>query len=242
MFFKKKIRDYEKMNQIKKTWGFKYKKIIVKSWKQIFIKLFAIVMGIVLMEEFLVGTKWASNRSYYDRELQQIVCKMNLEVHWTTLFGMIGCVIIILGIFNLFHIKQYNLSTVSMVVFLIDIGAWDFLWDMSKQYFYFEIVNPQYLINLQCILQNLSYIIVLLLLLFVFKPKKEKWIEIVQECFAGLLLIVALSDLALKTVTNRWFLYQAVGVLLLTVLACLGMRIWDNNVKGEKKTGFIRNW
>lgn len=223
------------MNQLKKLWNPKNIRIVrnwiaEKNWKQIFIKLSIIATGIFLMAEFLVSMRWARSTSYYDEELQQTVFTMKIGFHWTTLLGMLGCIIIVLGILSLCRIKQYRMSGISLVAFLINFGAWDFFWDMSEHYFFFELENPMPLIKLHCILKFSSYVIAVILLFFIFKRKKGKLMKSIQGILAVLLIIVTFNDLFLKTVTNRWFLYQAIGAVLLTAVLCFGTKVLENNV------------
>lgn len=214
------------MKQMKKLWCFKNIRMVrnwiaEKNWKKFFIKLFIIAAGFFLMDEFLVSMRWAGSVSHYDEELQQTVFSIAMGFQWTTLLGMLGCIVIVLGIFSLFRIKQDKISSIALVAFLINLGAWNFFWHMSKIYFSFELENSVPFIKLHCVLQFSSYVIALLLVFSVFKLKKSKFMNGLQSFLAVLLITVTLSNLFLKTDTNRWFFYQAVGAMLFTEVLCL---------------------
>lgn len=228
------------MNQLKKLLSPKNIRIVrnwiaENNWKQIFIKLFIIATGIFLMAEFLVSMRWARNTSYYDEELQQTVFTIQMGFHWTTLLGMFGCIIIVLGIFSLLKIKQCKLGAASMVAFLINLGAWKSFWFMSRYYCDFTIDE----LMLHDILPWASYGIALILLIFVLKREKGKWLKILTGCLSILLLIVVLYDLFLKSVADRWFFYQAVGAVVVTEVLCWRTKIGygnsERNVKEMQK-------
>lgn len=220
------------MNRMKKLWDFKTIRIICnwiaeKNWKWFFIKLSIIAAGIFLVDEFLVSMRWVGNVSHYDEEFQRTVFSMAIGFQWTTLIGMLGCIMIVLGIFSLFQIKQYKISAISLVTFLINFRAWYFLWYMSERYYYFELENPLPLTKLHYMMQYSSYALALMLVIFLFKQKKGKLMNCVQVSLAVLLIIVTLIDVFLKTATNRWFLYQVLGVVLLMAVLCSKIRILE---------------
>ena len=68
-----------------------------------------------------------------------LIYKLNIGFHWTTLIGMLGVILLVLGARKILEIEQYIIGAAAFTVCIINLCSWKFFRSMSEIYYEKEV-------------------------------------------------------------------------------------------------------
>lgn len=194
------------------------------------------IVGGALQALFLISDRMMKSPVTYVEGARAY--KFNIGFHWTTLIGMLGVLMLVMGIRNLIKAEKYVLGAVAAVAFLINVSGWEFFLDTSITYY--DLVLEYDGMNLwgyriACFLSSLLMIALLIIMLY---KRNEQGVTISYRVVSVVVLLLSIGGLIFKTICNQWYLVQAIFVIVLTWILCSGKILynkWKRN--GEEKNG-----
>lgn len=196
------------------------------------------ITGAILAAVFLVSDRWMRNPNVYSKELGQVVHRFNIGFHWTTLIGMAGVVLLIVGATGLLEMERYVLGITALTVTAINLCSWSFFVSMSETYFELVLGVEREMGFIYHVLKLLSAILAFILLAIMLTNRKKNNNFLFYRILAGGVLILS-ACLLLITVCNHWYLFQSVLSAVIVVLL-FGGRMLYGYVK-KRKTGRQEN-
>lgn len=194
------------------------------------------ILGGLLQSLFLISDRMMKSPTEYVEGIRSY--KFNIGFHWTTLLGMFGVLMLVMGIRILLEAEKYVLGMVATVAFLINVSTWKFFLDTSMTYYGLVLECDKKILWGYKILWILSILLMAALLITVLYTWKEKGVTTLYRIFSVAVLLLSIGCLMFKTVCNQWYLIQAILVILFTWILC-GRKIlykkWKRN--GEEKDG-----
>lgn len=179
-----------------------------------------IVFGVLLMYEFLISEKWLKSTMHFDEELQQEVFSFSFGFHFTTIIGIVGVVLLVLCVLSLAKNMYSKMLPLALALGFINISCWNVLWGNSELWYECEELNVVLLEMMHRSFQIFSMVLMIVLagcivLNEVFQKKLSKlFIPILSLLLIG----ISIGDLYLSTMNNRWFLFQTIVIVFVTVI------------------------
>lgn len=192
------------------------------------------ITGAILAAVFLVSDRWMRDPNVYSKELGQVVHRFNIGFHWTTLIGMAGVVLLIVGAAGLLEMERYVLGITALTVTAINLCSWSFFVSMSETYFELVLGVDQEMGFIYHVLKLLSAILAFILLAIMLTNRKKNNNFMFYRILAGIVLILSEAYLLLITVCNHWYLFQSVLSAVIVVLL-FGGRMLYGYVKKRKE-------
>ena len=196
------------------------------------------ITGAILAAVFLVSDRWMRNPNVYSKELGQVVHRFNIGFHWTTLIGMAGVVLLIVGAAGLLEMERYVLGITALTVTAINLCSWSFFVSMSETYFELVLEFDARIVLVYYSLKALSVIFAVLLFVIMMMSKKKKKASLSYRVLAVLTLISALGCLLFITVCNHWYLLQSALAILAVALLFGGRALCAYIEKKRRRAGW----
>lgn len=191
------------------------------------------IAGGILAAVFLVSDRWMRDPNVYSEELGQIVHRFNIGFHWTTLIGMAGVVLFLMGAAGLMGLERYVLGITALTLTAVNLCSWSFFVSMSGDYFQLVLGVDQEIMFIYYAMKWLSVIFAVILLVIMLMNKKKKNEFLIYRIMSCLVLILSAACLLFITICNHWYLFQA--VLAAAVVALLsGGRMYYRYIKEKK--------
>lgn len=194
------------------------------------------IVGGILQALFLIRDRMMKSPITYVEGIR--THKFNIGFHWTTLVGMLGVLMLVMGIRILLKAEKYVLGMAVTAAFLINVFSWEFFLDTSMTYYELVLGYDQKILWGYKILWFLSILSMAALVIVMLCKRKEENVTIPYHVLSAVVLLLSIGCLVFKTVCNQWYLVQAVLVIFLTWILC-GRKIlykkWKRN--GEEKNG-----
>ena len=198
------------------------------------------LLGAGLTGLFLISHRRMGETSYYSEKIDHIIYKLDIGFHWTTLIGMIGVILFILGVQSLLKAEKYVLGTAALTVSVIHLCAWDFFSYASTRYA--ELVYKNYNVSnwkfMYDSVKSLSMILTIGLLAVMLWKMKEAKNPVSYYILSILTFLSALSCMLYITICNQWFLFQTITAVAAIIVVCGGRRIYPLIKKKRKRAGW----
>lgn len=195
-------------------------------------------IGVILTAEFLINDQWMRDSSYYDKETGMLIYKLNIGFHWTTLIGMLGVVLLVLGARKILEIEQYIIGAAAFTVCIINFCSWKFFLSMSEIYYEKEVSFGERIIQFYYILKLLSIIFAVALLIIMLWKMDEKKVTLSYRILAILVVASALGCIMIKTIYNSWYLLQTALAGLTVGIVCGSKRMYCYIKKKKRRKGW----
>ena len=196
------------------------------------------IMGGVLMAVFLISDRWMRNPNYYDEKAGGIVHRFNIGFHWTTLIGMAGVVLLIVGAAGLIKVEKYVLGLTALTAVAVSLCSWEFFFSMSETYFELVLGFDRRIVLVYYSLKLLSLIFAVILLAIMIMNKKKNKVLLSYRILAALTLLSALGCLLFITVCNHWYLLQSALAVLAVALLFGGQILYAYIEKKRRRAGW----
>lgn len=191
------------------------------------------IMGGILAAVFLVSDRWMRDPNVYSKELGQVVHRFNIGFHWTTLIGMAGVVLFIVGAAGLLEVERYVLGITALILTAINLCSWSFFVSMSETYFELVLGADRKIVFVYHVLKLLSAIFAFILLAIMLMNRKKNKNFLFYRILAGFVLVLSAACLLFITVCNHWYLFQAV-LSAVTVVLLFGGRMLYGYIEKRK--------
>lgn len=196
-------------------------------------------LGVILMIGFLINDSLMRSAAYYDEKLGISLHHFNIGFHWTTLIGMAGVILLVIGIQILRGTERYVIGMAASAIFIINLCTWKFFLSASK--LYMELIleyNEQvikWIVVGYYILTVISVVFMLGLSSFVvWGDIDDEFNNIgVYRLFAIIVFVASGYGIVLKTICNQWYLVQTL-IAVMTVSIISVVRNWRCNKRREK--------
>lgn len=182
---------------------------------------------------FLVSDRWMRDPNVYSKELGQVVHRFNIGFHWTTLIGMAGVVLFIVGAAGLLEVERYVLGITALILTAINLCSWSFFVSMSETYFELVLGADRKIVFVYHVLKLLSAIFAFILLAIMLMNRKKNKNFLFYRILAGFVLVLSAACLLFITVCNHWYLFQAV-LSAVTVVLLFGGRMLYGYIEKRK--------
>ena len=159
-----------------------------------------LIIGIALISVFLKNGTFMEDPSVFNESTGFIEKRLYLDFHWSTCIGVIGVLFVVISMVFLLNSQKYWLYSLSLTVFLAQFFSWDYFWYSSGSYYYFEL-------NRSFIMEKIGDGIFLLSFFTMFL----RWVGILS-------LLLNVSSLCIKTITNLWYTGQVCVAVILILL------------------------
>ena len=189
--------------------------------------------GGILAAVFLVSDRWMRDPNVYSKELGQVVHRFNIGFHWTTLIGMAGVVLFIVGAAGLLEVERYVLGITALILTAINLCSWSFFVSMSETYFELVLGADRKIVFVYHVLKLLSAIFAFILLAIMLMNRKKNKNFLFYRILAGFVLVLSAACLLFITVCNHWYLFQAV-LSAVTVVLLFGGRMLYGYIEKRK--------
>ena len=196
------------------------------------------ITGAILAAVFLVSDRWMRNPNVYSKELGQVVHRFNIGFHWTTLIGMAGVVLLIVGAAGLLEMERYVLGITALTVTAINLCSWSFFVSMSETYFELVLGAEPGTVLVYYGMKLLSAIFAVILLVIMLMNKNRKKNSLSYRILAGLVLTLSTVCLLFITICNHWYLFQACLAAVTVVLLFGGRRLYGYIEKRKRRAGW----
>lgn len=172
------------------------------------------IAGAFLTSIFLISEKWMSRPRHYDKELEDMVYRFNLGFHWTTMLGMLGVILLVFGMQSLMKKEKYVMASAVFTLFIIHVGAWDYLLLTSKTYFELILELDHKIMLIYPILSDGAVLLIAILLVAMFGKHIDKRGRGVYRvvgvlAFLSLLGCIYSKQFAIRGICFRHFLQYA---------------------------------
>ena len=199
-----------------------------------------VLLGAVMTGLFLISHRWMGETSYYSEEINHIIYKLDIGFHWTTLIGMLGVILFILGVQSLLKAEKYVLGMAALTVSVIHLCAWDFFSYASTRYI--ELVYKNYNVSnwkfTYDTVKPLSMILTIGLLTVMLWKMKEAKNPVSYYILSVLTFLSALSCMLYITICNHWFLFQTIAAVFVIFVICGGRRLYPFLKKRKRRAGW----
>lgn len=167
-----------------------------------------------------------------------LIYKLNIGFHWTTLIGMLGVVLLVLGVRKVLEIEQYIIGATAFTVCIINFCSWKFFLSMSEIYYEKEVSFGERIIQFYYILKLLSIIFAVALLIIMLWKMDEKKVALPYRILAILVIASALGCIMIKTIYNSWYLLQTALAGLTVGIVCGSKRMYCYIKKKKRRKGW----
>lgn len=177
-----------------------------------------LIIGIALISVFLKNGTFMEDPSVFNESTGFIEKRLYLDFHWSTCIGVIGVLFVVISMVFLLNSQKYWLYSLSLTVFLAQFFSWDYFWYSSGSYYYFELNRSFIMEKIGDGIFLLSFFTMFLLQIIMILRFKNNNVMKYYRWVGILSLLLNVSSLCIKTITNLWYTGQVCVAVILILL------------------------